>query len=179
MRRASAKRSRDGAGTRRTRRATRTTPREAPEDGQGKPLIVVESPAKTRTLKKILGEGYRVEASMGHVRDLPEKAAGRRHPQRLPADLCHAARTARGTATVESGSRNRAHRLSGNRPRSGRGGDCLAHSAGVAPAQPAPHRIQRNHRIGGQARLAKPAHHRHESRQCAASTAHPGPPRGI
>jgi DNA topoisomerase-1 len=76
MRRASAKRSRDGAGTRRTRRATRTTPREAPEDGQGKPLIVVESPAKTRTLKKIVGEGYRVEASMGHVRDLPEKRLG-------------------------------------------------------------------------------------------------------
>jgi len=37
---------------------------------------VVESPAKTRTLKKILGEGYRVEASMGHVRDLPEKRLG-------------------------------------------------------------------------------------------------------
>ncbi len=64
----------------RTERATRssacTASREARTDGQGKPLIVVESPAKTRTLKKILGDGYRIEASMGHVRDLPEKRLG-------------------------------------------------------------------------------------------------------
>ncbi len=51
-------------------------PDEAGSSGTGKPLIVVESPAKTRTLKKILGNGYRVEASMGHVRDLPEKRLG-------------------------------------------------------------------------------------------------------
>jgi DNA topoisomerase-1 len=40
-----------------------------------KPLVIVESPAKARTLTRFLGTRYRVEASYGHVRDLPESAA--------------------------------------------------------------------------------------------------------
>ena len=39
-----------------------------------KSLVVVESPAKARTLGRFLGNRYRVEASFGHVRDLPESA---------------------------------------------------------------------------------------------------------
>lgn len=39
---------------------------------EGKTLVVVESPAKAKTLEKILGSGYRVLASVGHVRDLPK-----------------------------------------------------------------------------------------------------------
>jgi DNA topoisomerase-1 len=40
-----------------------------------KPLVIVESPAKAKTLGRFLGGKYRVEASYGHIRDLPESAA--------------------------------------------------------------------------------------------------------
>jgi DNA topoisomerase-1 len=40
-----------------------------------KPLVIVESPAKAKTLARFLGTKYRVEASYGHIRDLPESAA--------------------------------------------------------------------------------------------------------
>jgi DNA topoisomerase-1 len=39
-----------------------------------KTLVIVESPAKARTLSRFLGDAYRVEASYGHVRDLPDSA---------------------------------------------------------------------------------------------------------
>ncbi|MBS3733644.1 MAG: topoisomerase DNA-binding C4 zinc finger domain-containing protein [Phycisphaerae bacterium] len=42
----------------------------------GKKLVIVESPAKARTINRYLGGGYVVRASMGHVRDLPKKDFG-------------------------------------------------------------------------------------------------------
>ena len=41
-----------------------------------KRLVIVESPAKARTLKRYLGKDYTVKASMGHVRDLPKSSLG-------------------------------------------------------------------------------------------------------
>ena len=38
-------------------------------------LVIVESPAKARTISRYLGAGYDVESSIGHIRDLPEKAS--------------------------------------------------------------------------------------------------------
>ena len=39
-------------------------------------LVIVESPAKARTLTKILGKGYNLKASLGHIRDLPKSQLG-------------------------------------------------------------------------------------------------------
>jgi DNA topoisomerase-1 len=41
----------------------------------GKSLVIVESPAKARTIAGYLGDGFVVESSIGHIRDLPQKAA--------------------------------------------------------------------------------------------------------
>ena len=46
---------------------------DTPVDTEGKQLVIVESPAKARTLNKYLGSDYVVMASVGHVRDLPDK----------------------------------------------------------------------------------------------------------
>ncbi len=51
--------------------------KEAPRSGrQGRNLVIVESPAKARTIGKYLGPGFEVRASNGHVRDLPKSKLG-------------------------------------------------------------------------------------------------------
>ncbi|MDO8612206.1 MAG: type I DNA topoisomerase, partial [Dehalococcoidia bacterium] len=49
---------------------------KSPSAGSGRSLVVVESPAKARTISGILGSEYEVKASVGHVRDLPKSDLG-------------------------------------------------------------------------------------------------------
>jgi DNA topoisomerase-1 len=59
-----------------SRRAAYVPVDEAPATPGSSSLVVVESPAKARTIAKYLGRGYRVRATVGHIRDLPEKKLG-------------------------------------------------------------------------------------------------------
>jgi len=55
----------------------RITPAQARDMmAKGNTLVVVESPAKAKTIKKYLGSGYTVKASVGHIMDLPKSKMG-------------------------------------------------------------------------------------------------------
>ena len=45
------------------------------QESAGRRLVIVESPAKAKTIRGYLGSGYDVEASVGHIRDLPQRAS--------------------------------------------------------------------------------------------------------
>ena len=60
----------------RARKSSAGPEAEEPSGASSHALVIVESPAKAKTILRILGSGYQVKASMGHVRDLPKSKFG-------------------------------------------------------------------------------------------------------
>lgn len=57
-------------------RATKKKDEKITAAPKGKYLVIVESPAKAKTIKKILGDSFQIKASFGHIRDFPKKTLG-------------------------------------------------------------------------------------------------------
>src|SRR5690349_17120599 len=86
---------RSAAGEGASGRTARRRNAAAPDGNGGRRLVIVESPAKARTIAGYLGGDYVVESSIGHIRDMPDKAAEipvkyRKEPwARLGVDVDH------------------------------------------------------------------------------------------
>ena len=92
-----------------------------------KGLIVVESPAKVKTIQKFVGEDYLVKASLGHIKDLPEGELGvdlEKDFQPEYVSIPGKAKMLRELKKASKGVKNIYPRAG---PGSGRGGHCLAH----------------------------------------------------
>ncbi|TVQ30605.1 MAG: type I DNA topoisomerase [Phycisphaeraceae bacterium] len=63
-----------GARRKTTRKTSKRSGAAASASAAGKHLVIVESPAKAKTINKYLGADYKVMASVGHIRDLPSKS---------------------------------------------------------------------------------------------------------
>ena len=115
-----------------------------------KALVVVESPAKAKTINKYLGGEYKVLASMGHIRDLPKSKLGvdvdNDFEETYESIL---SRKKRDQGTEGRGQGRHGH-LRRDRPRSRRRSDWLAHCAGARrqETQDSPPDVQRDHQEG-------------------------------
>ena len=99
-----------------------------------KPLVIVESPAKARTITNYLKDQYIVKASVGHVKDLPESRLG----VDIESGFIPEYSVIKGKIKVLKEIKKFAEKaeadLPGHRPGPGRRGHCLAHCRGIETA---------------------------------------------
>ena len=150
-----------------------------------KNLVIVESPAKARTIERYLGDGYKVLASYGHVRDLPENPG----KGKLGVDVEHDF----APEYVVSEDRRKQLEAIGRAAASSdlvylatdldREGEAIAWHIVEAVEIPGdktpPRHLQRDHQGRHRRGLRPSARHRHGPRRRAADAAHHGPPRGL
>ena len=141
-------------------------------------VVVVESPAKAKTINRYLGGGYTVLASFGHVRDLPPKDGSVRPDQDFAMDWESDARGDKQVGAIAKALKGAKTLVSRHRPGSRGRGDFLAragHAGGQERAEGRrgpPHQLQRDHP------QRRPLRHRPSARtRSAADRGLHGPPR--
>jgi len=89
-----AKRSATKATARRRAKSVEVDDELPPAPAGSTSLVIVESPAKAKTIGKYLGRAYRVRATVGHIMDLPEKKLGIDIDKGFTPELIHTVRGA-------------------------------------------------------------------------------------
>ena len=116
-----------------------------------KALVVVESPAKAKTINKYLGRNYKVIASMGHVRDLPKSKLGVDVDDDFEPSYEVIASRKKVLKELKDAAKERDRHLRRDRPGSRRRGDRLASGRGARrrePQEDPPPDVQRDHQEG-------------------------------
>ena len=138
-----------------------------------KALVVVESPAKAKTINKYLGRDYKVVASMGHIRDLPKSKLGVDVDNDFAEDVRVDRVAQEGHQGAEGRGEGRDGHLRRDRPGPRRRSDRLAPHPGAQgeEAEDPPPDVQRDHQEGGPGRAEAPAGDRREDGRRAAGAA--------
>ncbi len=146
-----------------------------------KALVIVESPAKARTLTGFLGPGYEVRASIGHVRDLPKSQLGVDiEDDFLPKYLVPKEKQAV-VRELKKAAEGGGQALPGDRPRPRGGGDRLARDPGGRAREDAPsaRRLPRGDGRRRPPRLPPSPRDRQAAGGRAAGPPRPRPPRRL
>ena len=147
-----------------------------------KNLVIVESPAKARTIERYLGADYQVLASYGHVRDLPENPGkgkfGVDVDHDFAPDYVITEDRRKQVSAIEKAARTAANVwLATDLDREGEAiAWHVAEAAHVPAGEDESGDLQRDHRERHPGRLREPARHRPRPRRCPAGAPDHGPP---
>ena len=144
-----------------------------------KNLVIVESPAKARTLQKYLGRDFQVKASVGHVMDLPKSKLGVdiEHDFAPEYQVLHGKKKI--ISELQGRGQGQGEHLPRARPGSRGRGDRLAHRRAPrqgAPEEHPPRAVQRDHQARGAGGHPQPAGARPQPVRGAADAPHPRSP---
>lgn len=129
---------------------------------KGSNLVIVESPSKAKTIGKYLGPDYRVEACMGHLRDLPKSKMGVDLEHDFEPDYQPLASKAAIISELRSASKAAKHIYLATDPDREGEGDLVASegAAGAAGRQDGARDVQRDHEKRRNAQHSGAARHR-------------------
>ena len=151
--------------------------------GVAKNVVIVESPAKAKTIEKYMGKDYKVLASMGHVRDLPKSSFAIEINGGVKLDYEALAQPSSKKAVAAIKKAIKEAETVWLAPDPDREGEAIAwHVAELVKLDPAitPTRhVQRDHEASGYGGLRAAAFHRHEPRRRSASTTRRRPDRWL
>jgi DNA topoisomerase-1 len=143
-------------------------------------LVIVESPAKAKTINKFLGKGFVVKASMGHVRDLPKKTLGVDEKDFTPTYIALPEKKKTLTELKKAAKDAGAIFLAADPDREGEA-ICwhLKESCRKTATSYSPRPVQRDHEEGHSRGVRKPARDRRQQGRRAAGAPYPRPVRRL